>query len=154
MSLIISTFYSNKKVFLRELISKPSDALGKIRHEAITVIIIPDKTDSTLTTVNTLGTIAKSGTKAFMEAMSAGGDISMIGQFGVGFYSACLALNKILVVSQNNNDVNVRKCERFAHCAKKDTEMVEIKRRTKNHPLLGRLKDLAKMHSEFFGFTI
>jgi len=126
LNLVVNSLYTNKEIFLRELISNASDAIDRLKFQALTdhdlldddqvleITLIPDKEQHTLAIrdnglgmtreemMQNLGTIAHSGTQAFAKAMeqAQGDDASFIGQFGVGFYSSYLVADQVRVTSR------------------------------------------------------
>uniref|UniRef100_A0AAQ4R4Z8 Histidine kinase/HSP90-like ATPase domain-containing protein n=1 Tax=Gasterosteus aculeatus aculeatus TaxID=481459 RepID=A0AAQ4R4Z8_GASAC len=194
MKLIINSLYKNKEIFLRELISNASDALDKIRllsltndeamasNEELTIKIKSDKEKNMLHITDTgvgmtkedlvknLGTIAKSGTSEFLNKMS---DMQtedqstseLIGQFGVGFYSAFLIADKVIVTSKHNNDTqhiwesdsnqfSVIEDPRGDTLGRGTTITLVLKEEASDYLELETIKNLVKKYSQFINFPI
>ncbi|XP_036373483.1 endoplasmin [Megalops cyprinoides] len=194
MKLIINSLYKNKEIFLRELISNASDALDKIRllsltnedalagNEELTVKIKSDKEKNMLHITDTgigmtredlvknLGTIAKSGTSEFLNKMtemqSEGQSTSeLIGQFGVGFYSAFLVADKVIVTSKHNNgtqhiwesdsnEFSVIEDPRGNTLGRGTTITLVMKEEASDYLELETIKNLVRKYSQFINFPI
>ncbi|ROI15320.1 Endoplasmin [Anabarilius grahami] len=194
MKLIINSLYKNKEIFLRELISNASDALDKIRllsltnddalagNEELTIKIKSDKEKNMLHITDTgigmtkeelvknLGTIAKSGTSEFLNKMTEIQDDSqttseLIGQFGVGFYSAFLVADKVIVTSKHNNgtqhiwesdsnEFSVIEDPRGDTLGRGTTITLVMKEEASDYLELETIKNLVKKYSQFINFPI
>merc|ERR1719211_685450 len=193
MKLIINSLYKNKEVFLRELISNASDALDKIRllsltdkslleaTDELTIKIKADKENHVLhitdtgigmtkqDLINNLGTIAKSGTADFLtklqDAASASEMSDLIGQFGVGFYSAFLVADKVVVTSKHNDDTQyIWESDAASFSIVEDPRGPTLKRGTQislylkeeSYDFLEQdtVRDLIKKYSQFINFNI
>uniref|UniRef100_A0A672NPT3 Endoplasmin-like n=1 Tax=Sinocyclocheilus grahami TaxID=75366 RepID=A0A672NPT3_SINGR len=194
MKLIINSLYKNKEIFLRELISNASDALDKIRllsltnedalagNEELTIKIKSDKEKNMLHITDTgigmtkeelvknLGTIAKSGTSEFLNKMTdmqeEGQSTSeLIGQFGVGFYSAFLVADKVIVTSKHNNDTqhiwesdsndfSVINDPRGDTLGRGTTITLVMKEEASDYLELETIKNLVRKYSQFINFPI
>jgi len=177
LHLMVHSVYSETDIFLRELVSNASDACDKLRYEAIAnpaligegealkIRIIPNKTAGTLTIadngigmerqelIDHLGTIARSGTKAFVSKLKEAKEgLGLIGQFGVGFYSAFMVAEKIVVISRRAGESDVWTWTSsggsgFEIARAGDEEATRVKRGTE---IVLHLKDDAKKYLESY----
>ena len=190
MDIIINSLYTKKEVFIRELVSNASDALDKARfisvqhpeflgeHKDLEIKIDFDNEAKTISITDTgvgmtkaeliknLGTVAKSGTTAFLEAMGKGDSMSMIGQFGVGFYSAFLVANKVEVASKSNDDEQhiwtstadakffVTKDPRGDTLGRGSRVTLFLKDDAAEYVEQEKIKNLVKKYSEFINYPI
>lgn len=194
MNLIINSLYSNKEIFLRELVSNAADACDKRRFLALSggtaaddgdlsIYVKADKDAGTVTIedggvgmtrqelINNLGSIATSGTSKFLEALGEGkGDVSLIGQFGVGFYSAYLVAETVTVVTKSYTDPNAKQYRWESSASSSytvsedDSEplragsgtriTLKVKEDSKEFLENFKLNELLKRYSEFISFPI
>merc|ERR1712125_293707 len=191
VDIIINSLYTDKQVFLRELISNAADALEKARFHSVqdetflgetkdleikmehdadakTISIIDSGVGmSKADLINNLGTVAKSGTTNFLEAMAEGADANLIGQFGVGFYSAFLVADKVSVTSKCNDDPVQHVWESSADASftvvddprgntlgRGSRVTLHLKEDAHDYLSEDKLKETAKKYSQFIQFPI
>jgi heat shock protein beta len=194
MDIIVHSLYSNKDIFLRELISNAADALDKVRFLSLTdasalgegaakelplgIQISVDKEKGILSLrdtgvgmtktdlINNLGTIARSGTAAFLEQMQKSGDLNLIGQFGVGFYSVYLVSDYVEVITKHSSDKQwvweSTASGQFAISEDVNGESlgrgtminIHLKKEAKEYMQESKLKELVARYSEFINFPI
>ncbi|PHO05305.1 molecular chaperone HtpG [Rhodobacteraceae bacterium 4F10] len=190
LDIVAGSLYSNREIFLRELISNASDACDKLRYEALTrpelaanaeqfaIILDVDKKAKTLSIsdngigmnhadlLETLGTIARSGTGAFLEALNEGskGDLGLIGQFGVGFYSAFMVANNVEVttrkagedqswlwISDGKGEFSIEPTERSEFGT---TVVLHLKKDAKEFLEDVRIKHIVRTYSDHISFPV
>jgi molecular chaperone HtpG len=190
LHLVIHSLYTHKEIFLRELVSNASDALDKLRFEALTnqglltdpelrITITPNKTAKTITisdngigmtrqeVIDNLGTIARSGSRAFLDKLTGDqkADSNLIGQFGVGFYSVFMVASSVKVVtkragsdepavkweSAGENSYTIGDAER----EKPGTDVVVyLKEEESSYTEGWQIRSLIKKYSDFIAFPI